>query len=165
MKTKILLALVLLIASCTKSQAPLTASVDYTRKFSSVDQCGVAMTAIALSETSNYEFGGFCIIGGDGGIYASDPITSKSTDTIQYHALIPQGSKLAAVYHTHPSGEYTDVYSDIDVKTASALKVPSYLGIVDDKTVRRFVAGEKTDRCPNGSSDGDCADGTILEKF
>lgn len=168
MKKVIFLFLAAMLASCSSSSSKLPkVYVDFKTSFNTIDDCGKTMTEIALIKTQDTEFGGFCVKDKNTDkFYSSDPFDSKDTDSINYDAMIPSGYTLAAIYHTHPSGAFSFVYSDVDVKVATNLKVPSYLGVVDGRTIRRFTYGvDQTKWCFDSAlnQEFECADGTILK--
>jgi Domain of unknown function (DUF4329) len=62
---------------------------------------------------------------------------------------LKRGERIAAIYHTHPlCGEArTDVFfSPGDVETADKLKVPSFIYVAYDHSIREFVPGKSPTR-------------------
>lgn len=169
MKLKILCLLLLpvlllpvLLLSCSKTP---TSTIDYSKKFNTVDECGISMTQKAMSLTKKYEYGGVCIQGTDKKFYGSIPVTHKEIANVKYKLYLLPGTKIAAIYHTHPEGEYSTFYSNVDVLNVKKMKVLSYLGIMQDKTIRVFKQGFYVKTCDLeiGNFTIACADGFILK--
>ncbi len=105
------------------------------------------MNAIAIAILSTLIQQGGCderagvIIQNAAGEYrATDPIKGRD-DSFELHVRMVRGEYIVALYHTHPActfPEKSTVFSPQDVDTAQRLNVPSYIGVMTDKTVRVF---------------------------
>ncbi|MFI5344967.1 MAG: DUF4329 domain-containing protein [Elusimicrobiota bacterium] len=153
-----------LSASAAAGSIPKS-NVTETLAYASAEQAAVEALKIAMPLSGSYENGGF-IAERDGEYFYSDPVSAHEEGHISFAAVIPAGARLAAIYHTHPgaSSEYL-LFSSDDVKEARALGVDSYIGVLDDHTVRRFEPGRTPTRpfaAPAEMLSGMVSDGVIV---
>lgn len=101
------------------------------------DEAAIAAERAALPLSSHYEYGG-AIYRTSAGLYAyTTPQTSHDAHHIEIRAKF--AGKLVAVYHTHPGlGDSNKEFSPDDKDVARTLRVPSYIGVVADQSVRRY---------------------------
>lgn len=131
-------AALLLACSAAAARELPTSAVTETQAYASADQAAVAALRIAMPLSRDYENGG-AIIERDGAFYYSDPVSNGDTGHIAFKAALPKGSRLAAIYHTHPSSEENSrMFSWDDVAEAKKLNLNSYIGVVGDGTIRFF---------------------------
>jgi proteasome lid subunit RPN8/RPN11 len=120
--------------ACALSPHPASAE-----DFTAVDDAALAALRSAMKHTDCHEYAG-AVIERDGSYFFTQPAASHS-DTFELHIRLAQGEHLAAIYHTHPRcrvDEESTYFSPDDVATAKALRVPSYIGVLFDHSVRRF---------------------------
>jgi hypothetical protein len=105
------------------------------------DAAAKAALAIALPLSRTNEFGGV-ILQKDGKFYFTVPYTIHDTAHFQITARFTSDYKFVAIYHTHPGyNSESRVFSGDDVDVATRLHKISYIGLVQDNTVRVFVPG------------------------
>jgi proteasome lid subunit RPN8/RPN11 len=161
-----LAALVLAAASAAAARELPTSRVTETQAYAGADQAAVAALRIAMPLSQDYENGG-AIIERDGAFYYSDPVSNGDTGHIVFKAAFPEGGRLAAIYHTHPSSEEDSrMFSWDDVNEARKLNVDSYIGVLGDGTIR-FFDPRKTPTHPyqlpgTPISPGRVSDGVII---
>lgn len=131
------LALVATAAASASAPSLLTETTAY----SSADEAAKAAEAAAMPLSRVYEFGGV-IVERNGRFFYTTPTTSGRTGEVKIRALIPVGARLAGLYHTHPGDSCGEFFSTEDVSTAMQMKLPSYIGVLSDGSVRRFVPGQ-----------------------
>jgi len=125
------------LAAAAAPELPLS-RVSETQAYGSAEQAAVAALRIAMPLSADYEHGGF-VIERDGAFFYSDAVTNGRTGHIAFRAAVPKGSRLVAIYHTHPSDEPDSrMFSWDDVKEAKELGVDSYIGVLGDGTIRFF---------------------------
>jgi len=122
------LALVAFLCSNAKAQEPA---------YPTVDEAAIAAERAALPRSHTYEYGG-AIYRASNGLYGfTEPQTSHDPYHIEVRAKF--AGALVAIYHTHPGTTPSSrEFSQDDKDTARSLKVPSYIGVVMDQTVRRY---------------------------
>jgi len=111
--------------------------------FASVD--GAALTAVkealAHHRSAEQEYAG-AIFRCDDQYGYTTPRTSGRHDRVRVQITLPKGSKLAAIYHTHPGAAHeARFFSEGDTESAAQLRVPSYLGVVRTGDIRLLVPG------------------------
>lgn len=85
--------------------------------------------AMPLSDT--YEYGG--VIYEEEGCYRyTKPTSNREKKNLSIRVLIPERSRLAAIYHTHPSSfNDSDVnFSPYDRHLQKQMGIPSFLGVL-----------------------------------
>jgi hypothetical protein len=93
-------------------------------------------TALPLSTESEY---GGVLIRCERGHYATEPVTSGNPRNVEYRAPIPKGCRLEGVYHTHVGKDARALkFSNIDIRAARTLHIPSFLGVHVDTQIRVF---------------------------
>jgi hypothetical protein len=102
-----------------------------------------AITA-ALPLSIESEFGGV-LMRCERGHYATEPVTSGNPRNVEYRARIPKGCALEGVYHTHTGRDARALkFSNLDIRAARELRVPSFLGVHVDTDVRVFDPASMT---------------------
>jgi Domain of unknown function (DUF4329) len=97
----------------------------------------------SMSWHSGNEFGGV-LLERDGRYVYSIAQTSGLASHLDIRASFTSEYKLVGLYHTHPQGfdgEVTRWFSVEDVRVATTLRVPSYIGIEYEHDVRKFIPG------------------------
>lgn len=78
----------------------------------------------------------------DGKYGRSTTIASTQHDHFKLSAQVPQGHKIAGIFHTHlGSDRNAQFFSPDDIEMANQLKVPSYIRFADG-SVRKYVPGK-----------------------
>lgn len=78
----------------------------------------------------------------DGQYGRSTTIASTQHDHFKLSAQVPQGHKIAGIFHTHlGSDRNAQFFSPDDIEMANQLKVPSYIRFADG-SVRKYVPGK-----------------------
>lgn len=109
--------------------------------YKTVDEAIIAAMEQAIPLSKDYEYGGV-IYKYKGAFYFTAPGTSKSNRHVNITARFPKGSKLLALYHTHPPGDESDLFSGNDVTTSQKLKLPYYMGSYADGSIKVFTPGK-----------------------
>jgi proteasome lid subunit RPN8/RPN11 len=118
----------------------LSVLVTTTRGFDDADSAARAALAVAMARSREQEHGG-AIFERDGRYYYTEPVSSGTREESRYDVAAPAGSRLAAIYHSHPRHEMDECVSATDVATARRLRVRSYIGIVSKGCIRVFDPG------------------------
>jgi RHS repeat-associated protein len=83
-----------------------------------------------------YEYAGAVITSGNGGYYATTPVTIN--DQHNFGFSLPPGETPVALYHTHPIDTNGEFFSKHDVETAQRLSVTSYIGVYSNNSISYF---------------------------
>ncbi len=131
-----------------------------------VDDAAMAGLREAMPQSRSYEYGG-AVLESAGRYYATAPVTNRRTANIDFSVVVPAGHRIAAIYHTHPSGEpQSDLFSPNDVRQAKALNVVSYIGVMADRTIRLYdpntMRARRHSRPGTMVGGGEIADGRII---
>ncbi|MBI3564842.1 MAG: hypothetical protein HY079_06575 [Elusimicrobia bacterium] len=149
------LAALLLLAPVLASAAPPPVSaVVESEAYASAEQAAVAGLRIAMARSGRYENGG-AVVAKDGSFYRTEPVSNGDEGHIRFAVEVPAGARLVAIFHTHPdAGPQTRLFSQDDVAEAAKLGLTSYIGVMDDRVIRRFTPGVTPTRpyTPPGSS-------------
>ena len=152
----------LLAAAVAFACAPV-AHADAPLSFPDAESAARAAEQVAMAETKGCrEFAGVILRSAAGYTYTA-PVRGDRED-FTLHVRLHVGESLAALYHTHPvclrDNADTRLFSPQDVRQAWVLRVPSYIGVMADHTIRRFdpshdsteaVSYPATDRIARGS--------------
>lgn len=104
---------------------------------SSADEAAIAALRSLLMAGHPYESGGFIVKAG-AKFRASKPVTQRSRTRVSYCIVVPRGSQLAGLYHTHVRlGEF----SPKDRANAERSGVPSFLGTLSDGALYVYEPG------------------------
>ncbi len=111
------------------------------RLFRSPDSA--ASYALGTISDPKYELGGLVFKDPQGYYTYSDPYGSGKEGQFRIRVKVPEGSKPAAIYHTHP-GDHADfdAFSPADVEAAKDLKLLSYIKILKTGDIRKFEPGK-----------------------
>jgi hypothetical protein len=129
-----------LMAAAVAAACGLVAPRVSAEDFATIDDAALAALRSAMIHTDCHEYAG-AIIERNGSYSFTQPAASHN-DTFELRIRLDQGAHLAAIYHTHPRcrvGEESEYFSPDDVATAKQLRVPSYIGVQFDHSVRRFT--------------------------
>lgn len=96
-----------------------------------------ALTAV-YNKDNNIEWAGVIYRQGTGYCY-SMPITGND-DSFEFETQLP----IAGLYHTHPSGNGSEYFSQTDIDQANNLKVPSFIAVMDTNEIKEFTTGDYT---------------------
>jgi proteasome lid subunit RPN8/RPN11 len=138
-------------AAAPDDAAPLPVSeMSATQRYDSLEDAAVAALRAAAARSEKFEYAG-AIVRSETGFFLTEPVTARDEASIRYAVHVPQGFALVGLYHTHPSGDGSNVFSPTDVSQAKAFGVPSFIGVLDDDSVREFAPGMPVWRAPLGS--------------
>jgi hypothetical protein len=71
--------------------------------------------------------------------YATSPVTIYNDRHVDFIAKFPSACTLVGLYHTHPGpGEAGAQFAQTDIEQALALRVPSYIAVAQDASVRIY---------------------------
>jgi proteasome lid subunit RPN8/RPN11 len=130
-------AFTLLCGLCYAGSMPVSRVTD-SPVFATDDEAALAALASALERKPTVEWGGFVFQLRAGGYVFSEPVTSERREVCGYRGEAPAGSRLVAIYHTHPQHEADDYFSTRDIATASRMGVKTYIGVVSGRHIRMF---------------------------
>jgi proteasome lid subunit RPN8/RPN11 len=124
-----------------------------------------AALAEALPLSDRFEHGG-ALVNCAGTYRYTAPVTTRDPEHVEYEARVPRGCTLAGLYHTHPSSaDSAGMFSPDDVRTSRALRVPSFIGIRRDGSIRVFDPASMSAARERGRlSYGASARGALLTK-
>lgn len=145
-----LLALVLLLALTAAAHAGRSTSLTPAHGATSIsalpEQFGTFDTreqaqiaALRSIRERKVETGGAILFNPASGQYAYTATVGQE-DAAHFWAAVrvPAGWQLDSLYHTHPQGPQSSLFSEDDISTAQRLKVPSYVLSRYDNRIRRF---------------------------
>jgi proteasome lid subunit RPN8/RPN11 len=121
-----------------------------TLAYDALEDAAVAALRSAAAQSEKFEYAG-ALVRSDAGFFFTEAVTARDEANIRYAIRVPQGFALAGIYHTHPSGDGSEVFSPTDVQQAKSLGLPSFIGVMDDDSVREFEPGMTVWRAPVGS--------------
>lgn len=87
---------------------------------------------------SMYESGGVVYRDKRGQYSYSAPMGNQQTGKFEATAQIPQSAQLSAIYHTHPDGPQSELFSPEDVNLARDRRLQSYIKVMKSGDIRRF---------------------------
>ena len=97
----------------------------------SLDELAARTLHDLFEQGGRYESGGF-FIEKDGVFHASRPVTQRVRRAVNYCIVLPRGSRLAGIYHTHVS---SSELSSRDRRNAEGAGVASYVGTIRDRSI------------------------------
>jgi hypothetical protein len=109
------------------------------RCYATVDEAAREALAVALPLSEEVEHGG--VVWAIGDRYCFSAPVRGTQDEVRYRIVMPEGVRLAAIYHTHPVSAPLHKrrrFSDADIAVSVRLRVPSYLGVAGIDDVRVF---------------------------
>ncbi len=138
---RLLTALALLTLSSTvlASETPVVLAVDTQPAFTTLNDAVIHGLSVA-STHPGVEYGGVVYKIGQA-FYYSEPVTLNEALDIRFTVRFQHGTKIVALYHTHPAGADSQWFSDTDVKTARDLNLPSYIAVQATNTIKVFTPG------------------------
>lgn len=99
----------------------------------------IAALKEAIPKSSQFEHAG-ALYEKDGKFFFTEPKSNGENDSVKVKVRFPKGAKLVALYHTHPDGRRSEVFSPNDIAIATQLDIPYFMGHVNG-TVRVFKPG------------------------
>jgi proteasome lid subunit RPN8/RPN11 len=118
--------------------------------YATAEAAAIAALKVAAPLSREYEYGGAVLKTPDGYVYTA-PVTTRESSAVRYRIELPASGSLAAVYHTHPDGGESKLFSPEDVRQSKALGLPSYIAALEDGSVRVFEPGMPVIRVGPGS--------------
>lgn len=73
--------------------------------------------------------------------YYTRPVTLEESSEVRFKVEIVRTAHLVALYHTHPPGALSSLFSECDIEIADQLHVPSYILVLDKGQIKSFVPG------------------------
>lgn len=107
----------------------------------------IAAMTEAVPQSEKYEYAGV-IYEMDGRFFYTKPESSRQTDRVKVKISYPKGANLVSLYHTHPEGEKSEIFTRDDIEMAEKLTehfgrpIPYFMGHVKDGSVRSFIPGK-----------------------
>lgn len=133
----------LLLASKAFGCTPDELGHVYPVPYSSAEAAVLSQLKPLLASHPELEAGGE-VVELKGRYYASLP-ESGTANSVCIQIVVPHGARIVAIYHTHPGAEPIDaVFSEVDIGTAEALHIPSYIGVTEQGIVIRWRPGDDT---------------------
>lgn len=102
------------------------------------DAVKVAMQIANEKPGNNIEYGGG-IYQQNGKWFITEPVGTGNATTFDADVGRPRGSRFFAIYHLHPAATDNDLFSSDDVDQSLELNVRSFIGIIEDKSIREFM--------------------------
>ncbi len=137
---KVLLAgLMLLIAPVCLAATPVALATGKGTAYATRMQA-VRAALNTASEHYRNEYGGIVYKLNDR-YYYTFPVTLEESSEVRFKVEILRAAKLVALYHTHPPGALSDLFSQCDIEIADQLKVPSYILVLDNGQIKSFLPG------------------------
>jgi len=153
---RLLLLGLFLVAARPASAAPDAAAdlpvsaLSETQSYGALEDAAVAALRAAAAQSEKFEYAG-ALVRSDAGFFYTDAVTARDDASVRYAVRVPEGFALVGIYHTHPSGDGATLFSPTDVQQAKSLGLPSFIGVMDDESVRLFAPGMPVWRAPLGS--------------
>ena len=99
--------------------------------FNQLEYAAVSALDVAESLSKSIEYAGAVYT--DKGMYCyTNPVTNGSPYHFQVRIAVPKGSRIVALYHTHPAaGPDSEFFSWEDVKTAKSMHLISFIRVLE----------------------------------
>jgi hypothetical protein len=114
--------------------------------FDTENDAAQAAVSESVKMSRSFEYAG-AIIQRDGKFYYTTPVTDNCRTEVEgYRIVKPKGSLVVALFHTHPKSpsladDNSEVFSSADVKTAQDMHVDSFVGVMKNDTIIKYVPG------------------------
>jgi proteasome lid subunit RPN8/RPN11 len=139
-----IMILALLFIRVAFAADPLTQPIPNQNGFDTMDMAATEALKECIKLSTKFEYGGV-ILEWNGKFYFTNPITSKSDKEIgTFRIAFYKGSKVVGLYHTHPPGFNSDIFSSSDVKFADDKSWVSYIAVINESKSRvlRYTPGK-----------------------
>lgn len=142
--TLIAVAMALVMIPCADAEElPAAMLVEPLKPHTSVEAAARDVLEPLLAKTDGVEWGG-AILECEGHFFATQAVTQNKEHGVNYMLMSPKTCKLAGMYHSHPRpDEVGGLFSDTDINNVRKMRIPSYIGVVFDRSVRRLVPGRQ----------------------
>jgi hypothetical protein len=127
--------------------------------YASMDEAAVAALRDSVSRSTHLEYGG-CIFENQNRFYFTEPVSSGSSDSFKASCLASGSWKMVALFHTHPQGFMKGV-SNPDIGVAQNMGKVSYVAVLENNTVIKYVPGHTKTECP---ASGGCGSGQRISR-
>jgi proteasome lid subunit RPN8/RPN11 len=144
------LVLVLGLAGCSTRDPLAEISIPTNAAYSSEQAAIFSALKLVKPKAAHEEFGGAIYIQ-NGKYHFTSGATSYDYSSYDIKIEIPKGTKIVALYHTHPDEDLNDMFSSPDIKMATFMKVRSYIGVFGKNVIR--VYDPKIDKCDRFGED------------
>jgi proteasome lid subunit RPN8/RPN11 len=110
--------------------------------FKTIDAAAVAGITSITAISKDFEYAGVVFEYKNEGessprYYFTQPITTQSDGAVgTFNIVTPKGSKIVALFHTHPYAPFNEYFSNADVETAEGMKWVSYVGVIGKDSLR-----------------------------
>lgn len=133
---RVVLSILLLIPMLTHAQEWCVRELHEATPFPTEEMAIVWSLGRLMHRQPDAEYAGYILQLDDGSFIASEPITQGNRTRVRLECIVWfEGSRLAAVFHTHPADAQ---FSAADKRHAAELRVPSYVGTIRDGRVSRY---------------------------
>lgn len=107
--------------------------------YESAEAAAVAALGALRSGDKHVERGGGILYNAQTQKYAfTQPVGQLDDAHFSASIAVPQGWQLKSIYHSHPEGPQSTIFSGDDVAMAQQLKIPSYILAHYDNKIRVF---------------------------
>ena len=144
MKSKLLVLALLVSASAMSAELPVSKPDASCTGFQTESEAATAALTLAYSYGGVDEFGGGIFQTADNLYCFTTPVGNGDDSGFAVKVMKPKGSKLTAIYHTHPKNANDWFFSSNDLLTAKQLGVHSYVLVVSTKTIITYKTGDTT---------------------
>lgn len=158
--TALAAALILAAFSVAAHEIPLSEPVFGASGYSTEIAAVQAALQLAVANGgARFEYGG-AVYELHGEFYYTAPVTICDDANDEYRIAVPPGAHVTALYHTHPATHPRSFeFSATDVTVATKNRLTSYIAVVRDGQIKRFVPGRDTPDLDDGSM------GTVVAKL
>lgn len=131
-----LIILSLLVSAQTLAETPKPLSLPSGECSASINEAIVAAMKVAMVDHTS-EYGGAIYQDGDKFCYTT-PVTQNSNTSVDFRISKPAGTKLVALYHTHPDRIGESEFSPSDLNLAKDMNLLSFIGFHKSQEIRVF---------------------------
>jgi hypothetical protein len=148
MRKLLLCSLFLVACSPTPTSNFVSRPIIGEQGFQTETEAVTAGITAAVKSSSEFERGGGILKGFDNKFYYTTPVGGSNPGEVVFDVVGAKGFQIVAVFHTHPTNigvdeeeDQTQYFSGADVDTADRLHLDSYIGILKNHTISKFVPG------------------------
>jgi hypothetical protein len=126
-------ALCILLCSQSRANAPITEALN------------LALYDCRLTGDYQHMECATAIIQSADGSLRINPVTVGTERTFKLHLNLALGERVVCLFHTHPGRDpNADLFSDLDVRVAEKLGIPSYIYVLRAQHIRVYYPTRKT---------------------
>jgi len=133
----------LMIHSVFSHAESITKPIDGQTGFVTMDEAGTKALEDCSKISDKKEYAGV-ILEFNGKYYYTSFISGSEKEIGSFKILLWKGSKVVGLFHTHPSGFHSDIFSSADVKFADEKNWVSYVAVLGEghPTIIKYVPGK-----------------------